>query len=282
MTAVTGERRHRPGACDTGRRQDRDFARLFLRCQASPAYRRFCRRVYGVDLCQTNVLDRQQLDLLEVALGLRPGERVLDLGCGLGTLAERLSDRTGARVVGIDRCAPAVRAARRRTAGKRDRLDFRRGDLLDLPGLAGDEPWDALLAVDVLYFLDDLDPVVAAFPGLLARGGAQGGRGLVFASEVLPEPAPGRPWPPGAEIPTHTRVGRALARHGLPFEATDVTAREVEVWRRYREAGEELREAFEAEGALDLLEGRLAEAERALEWADAGRVRRYMYRFGPA
>ncbi|HEX6199668.1 MAG TPA: class I SAM-dependent methyltransferase, partial [Thermoanaerobaculia bacterium] len=216
-------------------RQDRDFARLFLRCQASPAYRRFCRRVYEVDLCQTNVLDRPQLDLLEAALDLRPGERVLDLGCGLGTLAEHLSDRSGARVVGIDRCAPAVRAARRRTAGKRDRLDFRRGDLRELAGLAGDGPWDALIAVDSLYFLDDLDPVVAAFPGLLTRGGTPRGRGVAFASEVLPE---GGRRPPEAEIPSHTRIGRALARHGLRFEATDVSDREVEVWRRYREAGE--------------------------------------------
>jgi SAM-dependent methyltransferase len=265
------------------RRQDRDFARLFLRCQASPAYRRFCRQVYDVDLCQTNVLDRPQLDLLAAALDLRPGERVLDLGCGLGTLAEHLSDRTGARVTGIDRCAPAVRAARRRTAGKRERLAFRRGDLRELPGLAGDGPWDALIAVDSLYFLDDLDPVVAAFPGLLTRGGAQGGtaagRGVAFASEVLPE---GGRRPPEAAIPSHTRIGRALARQGLRFEATDVSDREVEVWRRYREAGEELRESFEAEGALDLLEGRLAEAERALEWADAGRIRRYAYRFEAA
>lgn len=261
------------------RRQDRDFARLFLRCQASPAYRRFCRRVYGVDLCQTNVLDRLQLELLEAALDLRSGERVLDLGSGLGTLAEHLSDLSGARVTGIDRCAPAVRAARRRTAGKRERLDFRRGDLRELPGASGDGPWDALIAVDSLYFLDDLDPVVAAFPRLLTRGGAPGGRGVVLASEVLPE---GGRRPPEAAIPSHTRIGRALARHGLRFEATDVSDREVEVWRRYREAGEELREAFEAEGALDLLEGRLAEAERALEWADAGRIRRYAYRFEPA
>jgi len=257
---------------DAARRQDRDFARLFLRCEPSPAYRLFCRRVYGVDLCQTNVLDRPQLDLLEAALGLRPGERVLDLGSGLGILAEHLSDRSGARVTGIDRSAPAVRAARRRTAGKRDRLSFRWGDLRQVSRLAGDGPWDALLAVDVLYFLDDLDPVVAAFPGLLAAGG----RGVVFASEVLPE---GGRRPPEAEIPSHTRVGRALAGHGLPFEATDVTDREVEVWRRYLEVGEALRGAFEAEGALDLLEGRLAEAERALEWAAAGRLRRYVYRF---
>lgn len=279
MTTASAGRPCPRRTLDAERRRDRDFARLFLRCQASPAYRRFCRRVYGVDLCQTNVLDRPQLDLLVADLDLRPGERALDLGCGLGTLAEHLSDVTGARLVGIDRCAAAIRAARRRTAGKRERLAFRWCDLQDLPGgrLAGEPPWDALIAVDSLYFLEDLDPVVAAFRRLLSQGGAPGGRGVVFASEILPDGAR----PPEAEIPSHTRIGRALARHGLRFEARDVSDREVEVWRRYRQAGRELRDAFEAEGALDLLQGRLDEAERTLEWAEAGRIRRYMYRFEP-
>lgn len=265
------------------RRLDRDFARLFLRCEASPAYRRFCRRVYGVDLCQTNVLDRPQLDLLVETLDLRPGERALDLGCGLGTLTEHLAEATGARWLGLDRCAPALRAARRRTAPKRRLLDFRRADLRELPalapGLTAEGPWDAVVAVDALYFLEDLDRAVSAFPRLLAPGG----RGVVLASEILPESLPGSGSgprrPPEDEIPSHTRIGRALSRHGLRFEARDVSEREIEVWRRHREAGQELEADFAAEGALDLLRGRLAEAERTLAWAEAGRVRRYLYRF---
>lgn len=289
MRAESVERR-RPTRADD-RRLDRDFARLLLRCEASPTYRRFCRRVYGVDLCQTNVLDRPQLELLVEVLDLDPGERALDLGCGLGTLTEHLSDRTGARLVGVDRCAAAVRAARRRVRAKGHRLELRWGDLRDLPDLvppadppaasepvrppggwlAGDASWNALIAVDSLYFLDDLDAVVSVFPRLLAPGG----RGVVFASELLPDGVT----PPEPEIPSHTRIGRALVRHGLRFEARDVSDRECEVWRRHREAGRELREAFVAEGALDLLQGRLDEAERTLEWVEAGRVRRYCYRF---
>ena len=266
--------------------RDRAFARFFLRCEASPAYRRFCRRVYGVDLCQTNVVDRAQLDHLTAALALAPGERALDLGCGLGTLAEHLSDASGARLLGLDRCGAALRAARRRTVAKRDRLRFRRVDLRDLPGRlpAPDEgptgapaewvdrgSWDALIAVDSLYFLDDLEPPISAFRRLLAPGG----RGVVLASELLPEGAR----PPEAEIPSLTRIGRALARHGLAFEVRDLTDSEVAVWGRHRETARELREAFEAEGAADLLQDRLDEAERTLEWVEAGRVRRYLYRF---
>lgn len=280
MTAAPGVRwrpRRRVGAAE--RRQDRDFAGLFLRAEASPVYRRFCRRVYGIDLCQTNVLDRPQIELLEEGLDLCPQERALDLGCGLGTLTEHLADGTGARLLGLDRCAPAVRAARRRTATKRRRLDFRWVDLRDLPelvpDLTGEGPWDALVAVDSLYFLDDLDAAVSAFPRLLGPGG----RGVAVGSELLPERGADRRQPPEAEIPAHTRLARALDRHGLRYEARDVTDREVEVWRRVLEAARELEGGFEAEGNLDLLRVRVAEAERALAWVQEGRVRRYLYRF---
>jgi S-adenosylmethionine-diacylgycerolhomoserine-N-methlytransferase len=50
-------------------------------------------------------------------LGVRPGERVLDVGCGTGYNLERLM-RSGARVVGIEPSAPM----RRRAAARLERL----------------------------------------------------------------------------------------------------------------------------------------------------------------
>ena len=54
-------------------------------------------------------LGRGVLDLLDP----RPGERVLDLGCGDGELTEQLAAR-GCRVLGVDRSAEFVAAARQR------------------------------------------------------------------------------------------------------------------------------------------------------------------------
>ena len=45
---------------------------------------------------------------------LRPGERVLDVGCGIGSVAYDLAERYGATVVGIDVSTSALEVARAR------------------------------------------------------------------------------------------------------------------------------------------------------------------------
>ncbi len=64
--------------------------------------------------------------LAEVAVG--PGDRVLDLACGTGDLAEQ-ARRRGARVVGIDFAREMLRGARRRGAAG----DLLQGDVASLP-----------------------------------------------------------------------------------------------------------------------------------------------------
>jgi 2-polyprenyl-3-methyl-5-hydroxy-6-metoxy-1,4-benzoquinol methylase len=54
-------------------------------------------------------LGQPVLDLLTV----RPGERILDLGCGDGVLTEKIA-ALGAEVVGVDSSQDMVDAARRR------------------------------------------------------------------------------------------------------------------------------------------------------------------------
>jgi SAM-dependent methyltransferase len=46
--------------------------------------------------------DRRKLALVARYLDLRPGQHVLDLGCGAGTFLARLKERTGARATGVD------------------------------------------------------------------------------------------------------------------------------------------------------------------------------------
>jgi SAM-dependent methyltransferase len=60
------------------------------------------------------------------ALGLAPGERVLDVGCGCGDLALAAAD-AGARVVGIDVSEPMLARARARALGRAE-LSFVCGD----------------------------------------------------------------------------------------------------------------------------------------------------------
>jgi 2-polyprenyl-6-hydroxyphenyl methylase/3-demethylubiquinone-9 3-methyltransferase len=97
------------------------------------------------------------------------GARVLDLGCAGGFMAEAIHDR-GARVTGLDPAAEAVAAARAHAAaaGRDIRYDVGRGEALPYP----DAAFDAVVCVDVLEHVSDLDAVLRETARVLAPGGA--------------------------------------------------------------------------------------------------------------
>ncbi len=81
---------------------------------------------------------------------VRPGQRVLDVGCGPGALTTALVDRLGAdRVAAVDPSEPFVAAVRERLPG----VDVRRGRAEALPHAAAS--YDAALAQLVVHFMTD-------------------------------------------------------------------------------------------------------------------------------
>ena len=91
------------------------------------------------------------------SLHLRPGIRILDVGCGPGTITAELADRVGAdgAVVGIDASADVVAQASGTMA--RDNLTYAVGDVYALD--ADDNTFDVVHAHQVLQHL--ADPVAA-------------------------------------------------------------------------------------------------------------------------
>ena len=65
------------------------------------------------------------------AAGIGRGSRVLDLGCGKGSVAVELASRLGCRVVGVDGFEPFVKSARgaAKEAGVSGLCRFRVGDV---------------------------------------------------------------------------------------------------------------------------------------------------------
>jgi cyclopropane fatty-acyl-phospholipid synthase-like methyltransferase len=105
------------------------------------------------------------------AAGIRPGMRVLDLGCGAGDVAFVAADLVGAdgHVVGVDRSPQALARARLR-AGQRGlaQVRFVEGDVYD-PAPGG--PFDAIVGRLVLMYVPDPAAVLRRQATVLCPGG---------------------------------------------------------------------------------------------------------------
>ncbi|WP_332656194.1 class I SAM-dependent methyltransferase [Brevundimonas sp.] len=89
---------------------------------------------------------RESGEALVDGLGVTPGLRVLDLGCGDGTTAVPAA-RRGAEVLGVDIAENLVAAGKRRAAeAGLDNLRFQQGDASDLREL-DDESFDLVVSI---------------------------------------------------------------------------------------------------------------------------------------
>ncbi|MFI1175150.1 class I SAM-dependent methyltransferase [Streptomyces melanogenes] len=88
---------------------------------------------------------RDKLELICRKLGLKEGDRLLDVGCGWGSLALHAARHHGAHVVGITLSAEQAAYARKRIAeeGLADRIEIRVQDYRDVR----DGPYDAVSSI---------------------------------------------------------------------------------------------------------------------------------------
>jgi ubiquinone/menaquinone biosynthesis C-methylase UbiE len=88
--------------------------------------------------------------------GIRPGDRVLDIGCGTGTLSLALAQH-GAKVVGMDASEPYLDGARRRRS--HPGITYEHGDACHLRHSAGS--FDACVSTLAIDVIPDVDRVAA-------------------------------------------------------------------------------------------------------------------------
>src|SRR5580765_7855963 len=94
-------------------------------------------------------------------LAPQPGERILDVGCGEGTLMQQIADR-GATVVGADSAPSMVEAAQARG------LDAR---LVDAEALPFEGEFDAVFSNAALHWVRDHDALLDGVARALRRPG---------------------------------------------------------------------------------------------------------------
>jgi trans-aconitate methyltransferase len=114
---------------------------------------------YDRDFAFVSAYGAELLDWLRA----QPGERILDLGCGTGELAERIA-ATGATVIGIDTDPAMIEAARTRLPN----VELRVADGHDF---AVDEPVDAVFSNAALHWMPAAVEVLGCVSDALRHGG---------------------------------------------------------------------------------------------------------------
>jgi cyclopropane-fatty-acyl-phospholipid synthase len=113
---------------------------------------------------------RRKLRRVCDTLGLREGDRVLEIGCGWGSFALTAAGEYGARVTGITLSPAQAELARRRVAdaGLADRVEIRVQDFREVEG-----EYDAVASIEMLEAIGEQlhEPYFAAIDRVLAPGG---------------------------------------------------------------------------------------------------------------
>lgn len=137
-------------------------------------------RDYASKLQLFNAFAEPELRQAITGLGLKPGMRVLDAGCGTGEALEWLLAEVspGGTVVGLDLAAAHIAAARSRLGAQ---VELLQADLLEAPLPASS--FDCIWCVNTLHHLRD--PMLGL--SRLARLLRAGGRIALGQSSLLPE-----------------------------------------------------------------------------------------------
>jgi arsenite methyltransferase len=127
------------------------------------------RRIEAVYLTPDVVEQRR---IVREVLALRPEERVLDIGCGPGLLAEEMAEAVGSagRVHGVDPSPSMLAIAGRRRAGAGAApIALEEGDATSLP--FPDRCFDAVVSTQVYEYVADIPAALAEARRVLAPGG---------------------------------------------------------------------------------------------------------------
>ncbi len=134
----------------------------------------------------------RKVDLIARKLDLAPGMRLLDVGCGWGSMAIHAARTYGASVVGITLSEPQQRYATElaRAAGVADLVEFRLQDFRDLD----DGPFDAISSIGMFEHVGrrSMEQYVRTLFRLLRPGGRFLNHAIGRPATTDPAPSPSR------------------------------------------------------------------------------------------
>ncbi|MGO9793547.1 MAG: class I SAM-dependent methyltransferase [Solirubrobacteraceae bacterium] len=190
-----------------------DFFALFL----DPSMTYSCAR-FGAGTDTLEAAQAAKLELVASKLGLTPGARVLEVGCGWGSFALHAATRHSVNVVAITLSERQAELARRRVAqaGAGDRVEIRLVDYRELGG----EQFDAVATIEMIEAVGEerIDVFAACLARALRPGGRLAIQGIAKLQDFdTPDEGPFSErfvFPDGVPLPI-SRVQLALERAGL-------------------------------------------------------------------
>jgi len=173
---------------------------------------------------------------IEAKLLLRPGQKVLDIGCGWGGLALRLATDSGARVDGVTLSTAQLEVARQRAldAGLTGQVSYGLTDYRDVAG-----PYDRIVSVGMFEHVGR--PNYDAYFSQVARLLRDDGVAVIHSIGRSDGPDVTQPWIakhifPGGYIPALSETLAAVERSGLIVTDVEILrlhyAETLRAWRR--------------------------------------------------
>lgn len=138
-------------------------------------YHELSRRAYGDEhpegITVASSCTHTALEHAEKGLALRPGDTLVDLGCGMGGPGQWLARRTGARLIGVDLSEVALEIAARKATGYlcEGTFEYVRGTFA-ATGLP-DGCADGVVSIDALPMARDREAALAELRRVLKSGG---------------------------------------------------------------------------------------------------------------
>ena len=121
--------------------------------------------------------------------GVQPGDRVLEIGCGWGALAEMATTEFDASIVGVTLSTEQLTWAQQRMArvGAADKSDLRLQDYRDIGTVSQDEPFDAICSIEMVEAVgrEYWPTYFQAVARLLKPGGQACVQSIVIADELF-------------------------------------------------------------------------------------------------
>ncbi len=246
----------------------------------SPVYAEIRRDAYGDDIGQNNWSTAEEHRRFLDWLGLRPGDRLLDVACGSGGPTIYLASQGRFRALGIDNNAQAVAYATRlsQKMGLEEQVEFAHMDA-DRPLPLPDASFEAVICLDAINHLANRQHALEDWARLLKPDGRLLFTDCVTLTGLISD----------TEVAARSRIGRyvfaplgenarLIGTAGLQLDISEDLTKSLAVLsgRRWRAR------AARAEALLELEDTRTHEAhQQVLRTAETlaleGRLSRFVY-----